>query len=76
MLTLQIEIVTHEGPNRRLWMGPQFSFKTFQHASSAANVVSSSSAVLLSQSPDRPLSAGDVEETELQSLKLDFINNN
>nr|XP_018908004.1 PREDICTED: uncharacterized protein LOC109037683 isoform X2 [Bemisia tabaci]XP_018908005.1 PREDICTED: uncharacterized protein LOC109037683 isoform X2 [Bemisia tabaci] len=25
----QVEIVTHAGPHRRLWMGPQFTFKTF-----------------------------------------------
>lgn len=25
----QVEIVTHAGPNRRLWMGPQFVFKTY-----------------------------------------------
>lgn len=24
----QVEIITHFGPHRRLWMGPQFSFKT------------------------------------------------
>jgi len=27
----QVEIVTHIGPARRLWMGPQFLFRTFQH---------------------------------------------
>jgi hypothetical protein len=26
----QVEIVTHIGPHRRLWMGPQFCFKTFR----------------------------------------------
>ncbi|XP_013138505.1 PREDICTED: uncharacterized protein LOC106103315, partial [Papilio polytes] len=25
----QVEIVTHAGPHRRLWMGPQFLFKTY-----------------------------------------------
>ncbi|CAH0561495.1 unnamed protein product [Brassicogethes aeneus] len=25
----QVEIVTHAGPHRRLWMGPQFTFKTY-----------------------------------------------
>lgn len=25
----QVEILTHAGPHRRLWMGPQFSFKTY-----------------------------------------------
>ena len=28
----QVEIVTHVGPHRRLWMGPQFCFKTFKPA--------------------------------------------
>ena len=26
----QVEIVTHIGPHRRLWMGPQFCFKTIR----------------------------------------------
>ncbi|CAG9856672.1 unnamed protein product [Phyllotreta striolata] len=26
----QVEIITHAGPHRRLWMGPQFTFKTYQ----------------------------------------------
>ena len=25
----QVEIFTHAGPHRRLWMGPQFIFKTY-----------------------------------------------
>jgi breast carcinoma-amplified sequence 3 len=25
----QVEIVTHAGPHRRLWMGPQFMFRTY-----------------------------------------------
>lgn len=25
----QVEIITHAGPSRRLWMGPQFVFKTY-----------------------------------------------
>lgn len=29
----QVEILTHFGPHRRLWMGPQFAFKTFQSSS-------------------------------------------
>jgi len=28
----QVEITTHVGPHRRLWMGPQFCFKTLQPA--------------------------------------------
>lgn len=27
----QVEIVTHSGPHRRLWMGPQFTFKTYSN---------------------------------------------
>lgn len=26
----QVEIVTSSGPHRRLWMGPQFMFKTYR----------------------------------------------
>ncbi|XP_056641626.1 breast carcinoma-amplified sequence 3 homolog [Diorhabda sublineata] len=26
----QVEIMTHAGPHRRLWMGPQFTFKTYK----------------------------------------------
>ncbi|XP_044749936.1 breast carcinoma-amplified sequence 3 homolog isoform X2 [Coccinella septempunctata] len=29
----QVEILTHAGPHRRLWMGPQFVFKTYTTAS-------------------------------------------
>lgn len=30
----QVEINTHAGPHRRLWMGPQFTFKTLKRDSS------------------------------------------
>ncbi|KAK2173144.1 hypothetical protein NP493_899g00031 [Ridgeia piscesae] len=36
----QVEILTHSEPHRRLWMGPQFSFKTFQ-GSNTTTVLSS-----------------------------------
>lgn len=29
----QVEIITHAGPHRRLWMGPQFTFKTYNGTS-------------------------------------------
>ncbi|XP_012269875.2 uncharacterized protein LOC105694094 isoform X2 [Athalia rosae] len=32
----QVEIVTHAGPHRRLWMGPQFIFKTYNAPSGVA----------------------------------------
>ncbi|XP_043266893.1 titin homolog isoform X2 [Venturia canescens] len=36
----QVEIVTHAGPHRRLWMGPQFVFKTY-NAPSGVNLIES-----------------------------------
>ena len=32
----QVEILTHAPPSRRLWMGPQFSFKAYQPSSSSS----------------------------------------
>ncbi|XP_022258482.1 breast carcinoma-amplified sequence 3-like isoform X1 [Limulus polyphemus] len=55
----QVEIITHAGPPRRLWMGPQFTFKTFHHSSNTT-VLSSTSSALLSDSP------------EISSSTLDF----
>ena len=34
----QVEIVTHVGPHRRLWMGPQFCFKTFKPAKNGSKM--------------------------------------
>ena len=34
----QVEIVTHVGPHRRLWMGPQFCFKTFRPAKNGSKM--------------------------------------
>lgn len=68
----QVEIITHAGPHRRLWMGPQFSFKTIQHLPNTT-VVSSTSSALLSQNDD---SSGPssldmfAEELDLQSLSI------
>lgn len=33
----QVEIVTHAGPHRRLWMGPQFTFKTYNGTNGCVN---------------------------------------
>lgn len=62
-------MITHAGPHRRLWMGPQFSFKTFQ--GSGSTVLSSSSAVLLSDGLECHGSSMDVvnEELDLHCLK-------
>lgn len=67
--------MTHEDPHRRLWMGPQFSFKTYLHANATATpVLSSSSAVFSPSEQQRQSAPGDVftEEMDLQSLKLVF----
>ncbi|OWR44363.1 Breast carcinoma-amplified protein 3 [Danaus plexippus plexippus] len=34
----QVEIVTHAGPHRRLWMGPQFVFKTYNCTGSTSSL--------------------------------------
>uniref|UniRef100_A0A8C1PIQ4 BCAS3 microtubule associated cell migration factor n=1 Tax=Cyprinus carpio TaxID=7962 RepID=A0A8C1PIQ4_CYPCA len=70
----QVEIVTHTGPHRRLWMGPQFQFKTI-HPSGQTTVISSSSSVLQSQGPSdtqQPLLDFDTDDLDLDlhSLRL------
>ncbi|XP_043574030.1 breast carcinoma-amplified sequence 3 isoform X1 [Chiloscyllium plagiosum] len=68
----QVEIVTHTGPHRRLWMGPQFQFKTI-HPSGQTTVISSSSSVLQSQGPSdtpQPLMDFDTDDLELNSLRI------
>ena len=39
----QVEILTHAPPSRRLWMGPQFSFKTCHHSCFSSQSVSAQS---------------------------------
>lgn len=66
-----MEIVTHTGPHRRLWMGPQFQFKTI-HPSGQTTVISSSSSVLQSQGPSdvqQPLLDFDTDDLDLHSLR-------
>ncbi|XP_053563324.1 BCAS3 microtubule associated cell migration factor isoform X2 [Bombina bombina] len=68
----QVEIVTHTGPHRRLWMGPQFQFKTI-HPSGQTTVISSSSSVLHSHGPSdtpQPLLDFDTDDLELHSLRI------
>ncbi|KAF7219277.1 breast carcinoma amplified sequence 3 [Nothobranchius furzeri] len=69
---LSVEIVTHTGPHRRLWMGPQFQFKTI-HPSGQTTVISSSSSVLQSQGPtdvQQPLLDFDTDDLDLHSLRI------
>mgnify|MGYP001794365988 CR=1 FL=1 len=67
MCVVQVEIVTYSGPSRRLWMGPQFKFKTFQ---SNSIVVSEQSAALLSELSCETPAISDIicEATDLSSL--------
>ncbi|XP_044142197.1 BCAS3 microtubule associated cell migration factor isoform X4 [Bufo gargarizans] len=68
----QVEIVTHTGPHRRLWMGPQFQFKTI-HPSGQTTVISSSSSVLHSHAPSdtpQPLLEFDTDDLDLNSLRI------
>uniref|UniRef100_A0A8C3KSB6 BCAS3 microtubule associated cell migration factor n=1 Tax=Calidris pygmaea TaxID=425635 RepID=A0A8C3KSB6_9CHAR len=68
----QVEIVTHTGPHRRLWMGPQFQFKTI-HPSGQTTVISSSSSVLQSHGPSdtpQPLLDFDTDDLDLNSLRI------
>ncbi|XP_064206143.1 BCAS3 microtubule associated cell migration factor-like isoform X4 [Anguilla rostrata] len=68
----QVEIVTHTGPHRRLWMGPQFQFKTL-HPSGQTTVISSSSSVLQSQGSmdsQQPLLDFDTDDLDLHSLRI------
>ncbi|KAK7882693.1 hypothetical protein WMY93_028867 [Mugilogobius chulae] len=74
-LLRKVEIVTHTGPHRRLWMGPQFQFKTL-HPSGQTTVISSSSSVLQSQGPSevqQPLLDFDTDDLDLQSLRIQPI---
>ncbi|XP_070204277.1 BCAS3 microtubule associated cell migration factor-like isoform X3 [Littorina saxatilis] len=66
----QVEIITHTGPHRRLWMGPQFSFKTYQNHTT---VLQPSSPSLLSTSPESNIpSTMDIlsDQCDLESLTL------
>ncbi|XP_077996279.1 BCAS3 microtubule associated cell migration factor-like [Glandiceps talaboti] len=65
----QVEILTHAGPHRRLWMGPQFQFKTFNSAVSTT-VLSSQSSALLSQSPETTGMDIYNDELNFQSLRI------
>lgn len=61
-----IEVNTHLGPHRRLFMGPQFIFKTFNSSLSTCTISAGSSSVLDNESGSIDLS-GDIE---LNSLDL------
>lgn len=68
----QIEISTHIGPHRRLFMGPQFVFKTFNSNLTTTKLTSNSSSVISDvETPIIDLS-GDIE---LNTLDLTLNSN-
>mgnify|MGYP001793748002 CR=1 FL=1 len=70
-VVLQVEIVTYSGPNRRLWMGPQFKFKTFN--SNSVVVSSNSPALFPSITPEIPATSDIIcDATDLESLQYGF----
>ncbi|XP_033108999.1 breast carcinoma-amplified sequence 3 homolog isoform X2 [Anneissia japonica] len=65
----EVEMVTHAGPHRRLWMGPQFHFKPFPQTTTT--VLGSHSPALLPQSLESTDIALETEDLyDLQSLNL------
>ncbi|XP_038074360.1 breast carcinoma-amplified sequence 3-like isoform X2 [Patiria miniata] len=67
----QVEMVTHAGPHRRLWMGPQFKFKTVPQPSSTT-VLSSTSSALLSDGLETNRTAMEMtqDDVDLKSLRI------
>ena len=65
-------MITHMGPHRRLWMGPQFTFcKLPINTTLPAN----SSAVLASLSPESQNASGDLFPFEGETQKLSYDKN-
>ncbi|XP_028400355.1 breast carcinoma-amplified sequence 3-like isoform X2 [Dendronephthya gigantea] len=68
-----IEIETHAPPHRRLWMGPQFAFKTFQPPGTSLTSGSppeSGSATIKAHRQDEDTLDLLTEELDLQSLRI------
>ncbi|XP_022102126.1 breast carcinoma-amplified sequence 3 homolog isoform X2 [Acanthaster planci] len=65
----QVEMVTHAGPHRRLWMGPQFKFKTVPQPSSTT-VLSSTSSALLSDGLETNRTAMEMTQDDLDLKPL------
>ncbi|XP_072042853.1 BCAS3 microtubule associated cell migration factor-like [Amphiura filiformis] len=67
----QVEMVTHTGPHRRLWMGPQFQFKTVPQPSSTAFLSATSSALLSdSMENQRTVLEMTTDDIDLRSLRI------
>lgn len=67
-----IDIETHAPPHRRLWMGPQFSFKTFQPPGALAggSPPESGGATIKPHRQDEDTLDLLTEELDLQSLRI------
>lgn len=67
----QVEIVTHAGPHRRLWMGPQFVFKTYNAPSGVAvNLVEAETVEISVSSGSRPARSNPVNMPHAASRPL------
>ncbi|XP_054000177.1 uncharacterized protein LOC128887830 isoform X1 [Hylaeus anthracinus] len=67
----QVEIVTHAGPHRRLWMGPQFVFKTYNATSGApVNLVEAEAVEIGVTGVSRPARSNPVNMPRAASRSL------
>ncbi|KOC70272.1 Breast carcinoma-amplified sequence 3 like protein [Habropoda laboriosa] len=67
----QVEIVTHAGPHRRLWMGPQFVFKTYNATSGApVNLVEAEAVEIGVTGGSRPARSNPVNMPHATSRSL------
>ncbi|XP_068971388.1 microtubule-associated protein futsch-like isoform X2 [Bombus flavifrons] len=67
----QVEIVTHAGPHRRLWMGPQFVFKTYNATSGATvNLVEAEAVEIGVTGGSRPARSNPVNMPHAASRSL------
>ncbi|CAD1475747.1 unnamed protein product [Heterotrigona itama] len=67
----QVEIVTHAGPHRRLWMGPQFVFKTYNATSGApVNLVEAEAVEIGVTGGSRPARSNPVNMPHAASRSL------
>ncbi|CAL7948292.1 unnamed protein product [Xylocopa violacea] len=67
----QVEIVTHAGPHRRLWMGPQFVFKTYNASSGApVNLVEAEAVEIGVTGGSRPARSNPVNMPHAASRSL------
>ena len=67
----QVEINTHAGPHRRLWMGPQFTFKTLKRdnsTSSLAEIEASEVDILTRPARSNPVNMPDSGDMPIQGM--------